>query len=334
MDWIEELQQYHADAMSVAVVRDYRIAKAFAVGGAVTPHTRFQAASISKMVSTLAVLRFVAEGKLSLDDDVSRHLGDLHLLRADGSPAKATVRQLLSHTAGFNVSGFDGYGIGERVPTTAQILAGEEPCNSPKIAQEHEPGERWIYSGGGFMVLQRCLENISGMSFAEMMEQCILGPLGMANSTFAQDVTENLAEGYSDGKAVADGHNIMPEQAAAGLWTSATDLARLGIHLQSILRGDSGLIPKMLIDEMVTPHVLTPMGEACYSGLGCYLNTFDGIAYFGHAGDNIGFESEVNFSLQGGNGYCILVNSDDAYPLIEKLGEQLRNTPSSDLETL
>ena len=260
---------------------------------------------------------------MSLEDDVSRYLGDLRLQDADGRPAKATVRQILSHTAGFGVHGFYGYGHGGELPDTAQIIRGEPPCNSPKVVQEYRPGEHWVYSGGGFMILQKCVENIADMPFADFMEQAVLRPLDMTDSTYRQDVTERIARGYTtDWNPVPNGHQLMPEQAAAGLWTTAVDLAKFGIHLQNILRGKAGVIPQALVEEMVTPQhgdVLDLEGTACKTGLGCYGKQLYGEAYFGHSGSNVGFKSLVNFSLHGGKGCCVMVNADAAAPLRGKI---------------
>lgn len=323
MNWNDELKRYQADALSIAVIRHGQIADTVAEGDGVSIHTRFQAASVSKMVFTVAVLCLAGEGRLSLDGDVSRYLGGLRLRRKDGLPVKATVRQVLSHTAGFGVGGFEGYKHGAALPTTAQIILGEPPCNSPEVMQEYTPGEHWIYSGGGFMVLQKCVENISGLPFAGFMEQTVLRPLDMTDSTYRQDVAGDLAKGYTtDFTPVPNGHNLMPEQAAAGLWTTAVDLAKFGMHLQGILRGDEGLVPQALVREMITPQhsdVLDVEDTDCKTGLGCYLKTIRGEAYFGHSGDNVGFKSLVNFSVQSGTGCCVLVNSDTAAPLPGKI---------------
>lgn len=137
------------------------------------------------------------------------------------------------------------------------------------------------------MVLQRCVENITELDFADFMEQYVLSPLGMQNSSFRQDLTDGLARGYVDGHTpLPGGHNLMPEQAAAGLWTTAEDLARFGIHLQDILRGRTGLIPRRLAEEMVTPQhgdLLELEGARCRMGLGCFLKTIHGTPHFGHS---------------------------------------------------
>lgn len=327
IDLEKELQNYDADSVSIAVIREYEVQETFTAGPGVTPHTRFQAASISKMVFALGVLRLVSEGRLALEDEVNAYLGSEPLTRQDGAPAKASVEQILAHTAGINVHGFEGYKAGESLPTTAQIIAGELPCNSPRVYQEYTPGEHWIYSGGGYMVLQKCVENITGMSLVDWMDGCILEPLGMKESSFRQEQTESLAYGCEKGgRPMENGHNQMPEHAAAGLWTTPTDMARFGIHIQKILRGESGLISQGLAQRMITPQhsdVLDMEGTKCRIGLGCYLKRIGSDSYFGHSGSNVGFESLVNFSVHGGSGCCTFVNGNGVSPFIWKVQDEI-----------
>ena len=329
MDFREELQKCGADSLSLAVIRNYQIAETVAEGTDNTPHTRFQAASISKMVVTRAILRLASEGRISLEADVNSYLGGTALTDRNGSPARVNVRQILSHPAGIGVHGFAGYPIGAELPTTSQIIAGEPPCNSPKIYCEYAPDEHWVYSGGGFMVLQKCAENITETDFADFMQQYVLSPIGMEDSTFRQDITENLAKGYTENFApVFGGHMLMPEQAAAGLWTTAADLANFGIHIQNILRGGDGLIPKSLAQLMTSPKhsdVFDMEGTKCRTGLGCYLKNIGGKLYFGHSGGNVGFVSLVNFSAESGNGFCALVNSDEAFPMLLEIQREFLN---------
>lgn len=327
LDLNKELQNYHADSISIAVIKEYQVRETMTAGPGITPHTRFQAASISKMVFALAVLRLVSEGKLALEADVNDYLGSEPLTRQEGAPAKASVRQILAHTAGINVHGFEGYRPGESLPTTAQIIAGEPPCNSPKVYQEYTPEEHWVYSGGGYMVLQRSIENITGQPFTDFMEDCILTPLGMTESSFRQDLTENLAYGCEkERKPMEGGHNQMPEYAAAGLWTTPSDMAKFGIHIQKILRGEEGVILQSLAQKMITPQhsdLLNMEGTQCRTGIGCYLKTLHDKLYFGHSGSNVGFESLVNFSVEGGSGSCIFVNGNGVSPLIWKVQEEI-----------
>lgn len=236
MNFQNELQKYYADVLSLAVIKNYQIVEMVVEGANIKLNTKFQAASISKMIFTFAILRLVYDGELSLNDDVNNYLGNCSLVRRDGTKGKATIQQILTHTAGINVHGFDGYPVGANLPTTSQIIAGELPCNLPKIYQKYIPGEHWNYSGGGFMILQKCVENITKMDFADFMDCYVLSPLNMLDSSFRQDLIENLANGYTKNfKRILGGHKLMLEQAAAVLWTTALDMAKFGLHIQNIL---------------------------------------------------------------------------------------------------
>lgn len=323
MNLYEEMKNIHATALSMALIRNYEIDQIITVGESVTEHTRFQAASVSKMVFTLALLRFTEEKRISLDNEAGQYLGDLQIKDRNGIPARASIRQILSHTGGFNVHGFDGYESFEPLPDTDQILQGLPPANSGEVVQMDSPGKRWSYSGGGFMVLQKLAENMSGLPFEDFMQQNVLKPLGMNDSTFRQDISQKYVEGYSEAFMSGKyGHHLMPEQAAAGLWTTAADLARFGIHIQNILRGKPGLVSRELAQEMVTPQHANDLDldQAEYRmGLGCFLSNLSGQAYFSHSGGNFGYESRVFFSVAGGNGFCILINSEDTDQLMDHL---------------
>lgn len=326
MIWDQMVKENPATALSIAVVRNYQIVDRITVGAEITVHTRFQAASISKEIFALAVLRLVEEGKLGLDEDVNQYFQEYRVPKRDGTLAKLTVRQILSHTAGLTVSGFDGYEAGAGIPNTLQIIQGEPPCNSSKVVQEFSAGLKWQYSGGGYMVLQRCVEEVTGMEFSAFMKEYVLDPLEMTDSTYRQDITENLAFGYGFwDEDFQVGHRIMPEQAAAGLWTTASDLAKYGIHVQNILRGRSGLISRRTAEEMIRPQhndLLNMEGTLCQTGLGCYLKTIHGQKYFGHSGENLGFVSLMNFSIQDGNGVCTLINFNEGRKLLCPIQEE------------
>ncbi|QNB01167.1 beta-lactamase family protein [Massilia sp. Se16.2.3] len=188
----EEMQRLHVPGVSVAVIRDGKIAwakgfgVAYANGPAVTPKTLFQAASISKPVTALATLRMVESGELSLDADINTLLKDWKLPAADGSNATVTVRQLLSHTAGTSVSGFPGYAAGKPVPTLRQVLDGTAPANTKPVRVDSAPGADFRYSGGGYTVLQQALIDRSGRPFDALLQDSVLKPVGMGDSRFAQ----------------------------------------------------------------------------------------------------------------------------------------------------
>lgn len=240
----DRMAAYHVPGVSIAVIHEGAIewAKGFGVveagGDPVTTETLFQAGSISKPVAAMAALHLVEQGKLSLDADVNQALTSWTIPPSAAAPgAVVTLRELLSHAAGLTVHGFPGYAAGAAVPTLVQILDGVTPANTAPIRLEAVPGSRWKYSGGGYMVMQQLLLDVSQQPFPELLRDTVLAPIGMTHSTYEQPLPVELrvqaATPYkADGAPIEGGFHTYPEMAAAGLWTTPTDLARCAIEVQ------------------------------------------------------------------------------------------------------
>ena len=341
---LAELMETHGvSALSVAVVENYRLhwARAYGVadestGALADTETLFQAASISKPVSAMAVLRAVQDGLFDLDDDINSILrswklqDDAELL----AETPVTPRMLLSMTAGTTVSGFPGYKPDVQLPTVPEVLgrAGEEtPANTKPVVVGWQPGTRYEYSGGGSTILQLALSDVQGKPFEEILQETVLDPLGMTRSCFCQPLPEalhgNAARAGSsttggareDRKPRAPWH-VYPELYAAGLWTTPTDLAKFLIEVQLSLEGRSN---NVLTPEF-TRRMVTPGGVGHYA-LGFTTGSEtphrpappgEADRYFGHTGGNWGFRGNFVGSLEGGNGYVILASGSVANPVI------------------
>lgn len=304
-------------ALSVAVLDSGRVAwaRAYGVttpGGApATPATLFQAASLSKAVAALTALRLVARGDLALDDDVTARLTSRALPVADSARgAPVTLAGLLSHTAGVTVSGFPGYAAGAAVPTLRQVLDGTPPANTALVRVDVRPGSTWRYSGGGYAVAQQLVEDATGRPYAEVARREALAPLGMRASTFDAPLAAvgpgRVATGHhAGGAAVPGGWHAYPELAAAGLWSTPTDLARLVLGVQASLRGEPGaVLPQALARRMVTPV------QARY-GLGlAVLGAGTDSAYFTHAGNNEGYRAVMVGFVGSGRGAVVMTNGE------------------------
>ncbi len=182
--------------------------------------------------------------------------------------------QLLSHTAGLTVPGFPGYKTSDPLPTVVQILDGLPPANTGPVRSGFVPGERFSYSGGGTTILQLIITEVSATDYDEFMQERVLDKLGMKESFFTQPPPDSkkslLATGYlSDGTEVEGKYHIYPEQAAAGLWTTPTDLCRYIIETQQAYNGKSSLV---LTPEM-TRLRLTPVKDDAASGGICQLKS-------------------------------------------------------------
>lgn len=309
------MKYYNVPAVSVAVIDNYQIVWARGYGNrdvaARAPAdatTLFQAASMSKPVFAAAVLRLFQERKLDINADVNSMLRSWKVPPPTGKiVGYVTLRRILTHTAGTNVRGFTGYGRDAPIPTLVDILNGAPPANSKPVRIVEPPGGPSDYSGGGTTIGQQLAIDVAGQSFPVFMQRKLLGPLGMSKSTFLQPLPRSLwplaATGYYvDGKPVHRGWHVYPEMAAAGLWTTASDLAKFVIAIQSALRGQAaGPITPTIAHEMTTPN--TP-------GSHFALGPEVGAGFFRHTGGNEGFRGEFVGLVRGGRGVVIMTNSD------------------------
>ena len=255
------LERHRVPAVSVAVVDGSAVVDAWTVGEArpgvpATPATRFQAASVSKPVAAAVALALVDRGALDLDADVAVSLTSWTLPRGPERGA-VSLRRLLSHTAGVNVPGFGGYRRGRPVPTLFDVLDGRPPATSDPVRVVEPPGRGCRYSGGGYTVVQQLVADAAGRPFAEAARDLVLRPLAMDRSTFAplDPAAPDVAwsPGH-DGTAVPGGWHAYPESAAAGLWTTPTDLARFVAALVRPGRGGGEALSPEAAAAMTTEH--------------------------------------------------------------------------------
>jgi CubicO group peptidase (beta-lactamase class C family) len=311
--------------VSIAVIHNGEIewAQGFGVaqldGAPVTAETLFQSGSISKPVAAMAALRLVQEGELSLDTDVNQALTSWKIPPSAAAPgAVVTLRELLNHTAGLTVHGFPGYAAGTPIPTLVQVLNGEQPANTAPVRLEVAPGSRCKYSGGGYTVMQQLLIDVSHEQFAKLMRDAVLAPIGMTRSTYEQPLPMELRAGAAtpynaDGTPVAGGPHTHPEMAAAGLWTTPTDLARYVIEIQRSLRGDANRV----LSVRMTKHMLVT-GQGNY-GLGFVIGGSPENPYLSHGGINAGFENSLVAHQLTGEGAVVMTNAQGGQQLADAI---------------
>lgn len=276
-------------------------------GRPVTPETRFQAASISKPVSATAALDLVEDGVLALDTDINEVLTSWQVPVGElTAETPVTLRGLLTHTAGTTVHGFPGYGPDEEVPTTVGVLEGSG--NTDPVVVDLAPRTEERYSGGGYTVMQLAVEDATGQPFHQVMAQRVLRPLGMDHSTYEQPLPAALADlaatGYrAAGIAVPGRAHTYPELAAAGLWTTPTDLAVWAIALQTARsRGGHPVLDTDTVRAMTTPDTVGDMGL----GPGLPENA----TFFAHGGANDGFQCYLTAQRDGDEGIAVMTNSN------------------------
>jgi CubicO group peptidase (beta-lactamase class C family) len=315
----ELLEATGVPAVSVAVVHGFQLhwARAWGVADVVTgraadTETLFQAASISKPVAAMGVLRLAREDALSLDADVNR------LLRRWQVPGESangwgpvTLRSLLSHTSGADDGfGFPGYAPEAERPGLVGILNGEAPSNVGPVHFARPPFEAYKYSGGGTTLVQLAVEDLTGRPFAEFMEEAVLGPLGMSSSSYLQPLPPPLASRAArahdaQGAARDAPWHVYPEQAAAGLWTTAEDLARFIVEVQQASAG----LPSHVLDPTLAREMTTPVGVGPF-GVGLMVDKRGEGWYFSHGGSNRGFRGMIVGHTRKGYGVAILTNAD------------------------
>lgn len=320
----ERMRQYGVPGLSVAVIHNGKLEWARGWGvrdtascAPVTPDTAFQAASISKVVTAVLALRLVEQEKIGLDRNINEALHSWKLpLDPKLAPKGVTLRQLLSHTAGLGVHGFAGYVPGAPLPTPVQILDGVPPSNSGAVRSVLPAGAQFEYSGGGYVLTQLALSDTSGMPFAKLAQREVLRPLGMTRSAYAQppspSIRANIAFGHANGRPIPGNYHVYPELGPAGLWTSASDLARLLMDMQASAAGKKGhrLSPAM------TREMLTPVKDNWGLGVALYTN---GSPRFGHDGVNEGVQSFMIAYVDKGDGIVALTNGGNGRRLMDEV---------------
>jgi len=304
--------------LTLAIIQDGRIIVARGYGvtdettrAPVTPATLFQAGSISKPVAALGALHLVEAGRLSLDADVNASLKSWRVPENGFTTTEqVTLRRILSHSAGLTVHGFPGYAVTDPMPSLVQVLNGTPPANTPPIRVDTTPGAILRYSGGGFTVMQQMMIDVAGKSFPRFMQEAVLGPIGMTGSSYEQPQPKARARltasgYYTDRSPVRGRWHLYPEMAAAGLWTTATDLAKFAIEVQATLAGRGhGVISPAMTRQYLTEQ------EGGY-GLGVGLSGDGATLAFSHGGRDEGFDAYLIAFAETGQGAVILINAND-----------------------
>ena len=308
----ERLQELGIPGVSIAVLKEGEIEWAKGYGFAdksenrpVTKETMFLAGSISKPVAATRAHQLSEKGMMNMDSNVNMYLTSWQVPEnAFTQKEKVTTRRILNHTAGLTVWGFPGYDKGDTIPSTVEVLDGKGNTDSVRVYKE--PGESWMYSGGGYTVMQLMISDIEGKSFSSVMQEEVLNPWGMNSSTFENPLPASYhsiaATGYrANGEEVEGKWPIYPEMAAAGLWTTPSQLILWAKEVQKIYQSqEDGLLMAKTVNEMLTPG----MGN---HGLGPSATAIT----FGHGGADEGFRADMVAWKDEPVAVVIMVNSDN-----------------------
>ena len=251
----------------------------------VNPDMLFQAGSVSKPVFALTLLRYVDKGLIDLDADISGVVPEFV------KKGPLSFAALLSHTAGYNLHGFPGYPAKHEPLSLEDVLNGKGV--TPRLRRIRPYGKQHMYSGGGITLAELAFTRLTGVTLREAFRKEVAEPLGLKRSGYFQPLDEELLSNAAFGGRLAEkedaahGYHYYPEHAAAGLWTTPTELVTIGRALSKSWR-EGGLLKKETARRMLTP-VMDSYGL-------CIYNLRDDIGE--HGGWNEGFLTEWIFSLR------------------------------------
>lgn len=331
---IEERMKHHnIQGVSIAVINNFKVEWVKAYGWAdtarkikMTPKTMLSAGSISKMVMAAGALKMVEQGTLDLDKPINNYLNSWKL--GENSFTKktpVTLRMLLSHTGGTSQSAYFGYEANlKKFPTLVEILDGRAPDGTRRVGVVKEPNTGFQYSGGGSLIAQLAMMDMSKMDFESLMRRLVFDKLGMHAATFEQPLSPKYAKlaswGYQDVSWYKGTPYVYPQQAAAGLYSTPEDLAKFIVDLQLSYYGKGKILSSSMLREMMKPQAVFSEGNVSKEeiAVGPFLyqrpdNTEDKGIYFNFDGANAGFIASAMGNLTEGYGVVIMVNSGNDY---------------------
>ncbi len=322
----ERMDAHKVPGVSIAVMQNGKIVMTHAAGvrdrstgAAINTETVFQAASISKPAFATILMRYREQNELDLDADINSLLTSWQLPEHPWQGTQdVTLRRLLSHTAGTTVHGFAGYAAGTDVPTFVQLLNGAAPANSPAVVVDIEPGKQFRYSGGGTSIAQQALEDISGIPLATLADTHLFGPLDMTRSAYAQPLSKPLSDNAAaphnaKGQPVNGGAHTYAALAAAGMWTTPSDILKWAASIQQAYAGDTGQI---VSPESAQDMLTNPVGPV---GIGFFIDEENGATSFGHGGSNEGFRANFYTYMDSGDGIAVMTNGANGSILIREI---------------
>lgn len=321
----DRMSTHKTPAFSATVIKNNEIDWSQAYGTlkigsdkATSCQTLFQAASLSKPVTMMAMMRMHEAGKIDLDKNIEDYLESYKLPEGKQTTENpVTLRNILNHTSGITPGGYVGYKQSEGIPSDLEILAASGITNSPAIEVVNTPGEQLMYSGGAYTLAELAIQEAFDKPFAAIMAEWVLKPAKMHNADFTQPLAKSnyalVAQGHGfDGSVVEGGWHNHPEQAAAGLWANSHDLALLLIEIGKGYRGESKVFSKSLIDTLLA----NPIAQHAYGFRTMGEGESQAIV---HYGGTVGYRAAMVLNLKSGDGAVFLTNSDNGSALVNEL---------------
>jgi CubicO group peptidase (beta-lactamase class C family) len=336
---LDRMKYYQVPGLSIAVIKNYKIdwAKGYGIADTtlqnpVSIKTMFSAGSISKLLLAVTAFKMTETGMINLDNPVNNYLTSWQVAENDFTKrTPITMKMLLSHTAGTSQASYFGFTPTQPLPSILEILNGDKMSTTRPVVVNSEPNKEFRYSGGGSMIAQLTLMDVSKQTFHSLAQNLIFDKLEMKNSTFEQPVPSKFknqtAWAYSSASWFKGMPYVYPQQAAAGLYTTPTDLAKFFIDVQKSYIGKGKILSQSAVKQMLTPQ--QTVSDGTYKeqiGIGPFLiqrsdNQEVAGTYFEFTGVNAGFLAYGIASITNGNGVVIMLNSGDD---VNGLGKELR----------
>ena len=336
---IDRMKYYNVPGVSIAVIKDFKIAWSKGYGLAdttkkipVTTETMFSAGSISKFLMAVTALKMVENKQIELEAPINNYLTSWKIAENDFTKkTPITLRMLLSHSAGTSQTSYFGFTPNQPLPNIVEILRGDKISESRPVVVNSEPNKEFRYSGGGSVIAQLALMDVSKQSFESLTQSILFDKLGMKNSSFTQPVSakfdKQCAWAYSSASWFKGMPYVYPQQAAAGLYSTPSDLAKFFIDIQKSYLGKGKVLSQAMTKRMLTPQQNVSDGAFKEQiAIGPFLiqrtdNKDPKGVYFEFTGVNAGFLAFGIASIEGGNGVVIMLNSGDN---VNGLGKEIR----------
>ena len=295
------MEKYSIAGVAAGAIRDgeiiwsARMGRASEEGDSVTGSTAFNVGSVSKPLTVWAVLALAQDGSIELDAPISRYLEQFELPTGEYDLEEVTIRRLLHHTAGTNRHGYGGYGAHEDQPADAVELSTVfEP-----LAVVRQPGERRVYSGGGYVLLQMMIEDVTGLSFEAALQDLVLRPLEMTDSGFTLAKLPSPSAAFSYyGSTIEDLRDVA--LAAAGAYASGDDMARFLLAHST----GGGVLDDSSLDAAFAPTEPNASFAMSYSRWETPLGLL-----IGHGGNNSAWNAQIYVRPETQDGFYFLANS-------------------------
>ena len=305
---LKEIDSKNSGTAALVLIEDGLVVHRFFANG-LDEQTLFATASFSKWITALAVMSLVEQNKVDLDAPVSNYLSRWRLPDSEFDNDEVAIRRLLSHTAGLTDGlGFGDYLSSELLPSLEEELSNPRASRGTEvtITVGREPGSEFLYSGGGYLLLQLLVEEVSAVEFTDYVTQALLDPMGMDRSSYEFLGNQiNASPSFNNDGSLAPTYRYA-SAAATGFASSASDLSKLMVTL---LHGRKFPLQQEIVTSMREPQGFM-LGAGIW-GLGTmlYVQTSNGDVVFGHDGANDpAINTSVRINPETLDGFVMLVS--------------------------